>query len=59
MDIAEQSRFETIKAKSEGHDAPILLGYSFFVIVLLVAIYFGSMPSGITPGDLATITIFP
>ena len=59
MEIAEQSRFETIKAKSEGHDATILLGYSIFAIVLLIAIYFGSMSSGIAPGDLASMAVFP
>ena len=59
MEIAELSRFKTVKSEVRGHDVTILLGYSIFAIVLLIAIYFDSMSSGIAPGDLASITVFP
>jgi hypothetical protein len=59
MEIAEQSRIETVKSAIRNHDATTLFGYSIFAIVLLIAIYFGSMSSGIAPGDLASTTVFP
>ena len=59
MEIVQQTRFQTTQPVVRSYDVTILLGYSFFVIVLLIAIYFGSMSSGITPGDLATMTVFP
>jgi hypothetical protein len=59
MEIAEQRRFKTVKGEVRRRDATILLGYSILAIVLLIAIYFGSMSSGIAPGDLASMTVFP
>jgi hypothetical protein len=59
MEIAEQGRFETVESEVRHRDATILLGYSIFAIVLLIAICFGSMSSGIAPGDLASMTVFP
>jgi hypothetical protein len=56
MEIAEQSR---VKSAVRDHDATILLGYLMFAVVLLIAIYFGSISSGIAPGDFASMTVFP
>jgi hypothetical protein len=33
--------------------------YPAFAIVLLFAIYLGSVSSGTAPSDLATLTVFP
>jgi hypothetical protein len=57
MEIAGQTRI-TAQNEVKNHDAMILLGYSIFASVLLIAIYLGSMSSGIAPGDLASMTVF-
>ena len=59
MAIAEQRRLKTVKDEVRHRDATIFLGYSIVAIVLLIAIYFDSMSSGIAPGDLASMTVFP
>jgi hypothetical protein len=59
MEIAEQTRFEITQRQVKNHDAMILLGYSISAIVLLIAIYFGSMSSGTAPSDLASMIVFP
>jgi GNAT superfamily N-acetyltransferase len=59
MEIAQQARLETAERGVRGHDVTILFGYSFFAIVLLLGIYFGSMSSGTALGDLASMTVLP
>jgi hypothetical protein len=59
MEIAQQARLETAQSGVKGHDVTILAGYSFFAIVLLLGIYFGSMSSGTALGDFASMTVFP
>jgi hypothetical protein len=59
MEIAQRTRFETAQRKVRSYDATILLGYAAFAIVLLAGIYWGSVSSGIAPGDLASMTVFP
>jgi hypothetical protein len=58
MQIAEQRSFKTVKDEVRHRDATILLGYSIFAIVLL-AICFATTSSGIAPGDLASMAVFP
>jgi hypothetical protein len=58
MEIAEQTRF-TAQSEVKNHNAMIFLGYSIFAIVLLTAIYFGSMSSGTAPSDFASMILFP
>jgi hypothetical protein len=59
MEIAQRTKFETAQRKVRSYDAAILLGYAAFGIVLLAGIYWGSVSSGIAPGDLASMTVFP
>jgi hypothetical protein len=59
MEIAQHSKFETAQGEVRSHDMTILLGYAAFAIVLLIAIYLGSMSSGTAPGDFATMIVFP
>jgi hypothetical protein len=59
MAIAKQSRFDAVQGEVKNYDLTILLGYSAFASLLLIAIYFGSLSSGTPPGDLATMTVFP
>jgi hypothetical protein len=59
MEIAQHRKFETAQAEIGSHDITILFGYAAFAIVLLIAIYLGSMSSGTAPGDFATMGVFP
>jgi len=58
MEIAEQRSFKTVKGEVRHRDAAIFLGYSIFAMVLL-AICFATTSSGMAPGDLASMTVFP
>jgi hypothetical protein len=59
MAISEQARLETIQRTARSRDPAILLGYAIFAIVLMIAIYLGSMSSGTAPVDFASMTVFP
>jgi hypothetical protein len=58
-EIAEQTRFDVTKREVRNHDATILVGYSILAIVLLIAIYFGSLSAGTAPSDFTSMTAFP
>jgi hypothetical protein len=59
MAIAQRTKFETAQHEVRSHDVTVILGYTAFAILLLIAMYFGSMSSGTAPGDFATMTVFP
>jgi hypothetical protein len=59
MAIVQQTGFETAPSELKSYDATIMVGYAAFAIVLLVAIYFASMSSGMAPNEFATMTVFP
>jgi len=59
MEIAQRTRFEIAEREVRSHDVTIMLGFTAFALLLATAIYFDSMSSGIAPGDLATMTVFP
>jgi hypothetical protein len=59
MEIAEQTRFDVTLRPIKNRDAIVLLGYSMFAIVLLIAIYIGSMSSGTAAADFASMIVFP
>ena len=59
MEIAEQTRFDVAQRQVKSRDAIVLLGYSMFAIVLLIAIYIGSMSSGTAAADFASMIVFP
>jgi hypothetical protein len=59
MSIAQQSGFEVAPTRLPNYDVQIQVGYAAFAIILLVAIYLGSMSSGTAPGDSAVMTVLP
>jgi hypothetical protein len=59
MGIAQQTILRPAQGEGRSYDVTIMLGYAAFAIVLLFAIYFDSMSSGIAPDELASITVFP
>ena len=59
MAIVQQTGFETSQSDLKSYDSTILVGYAAFAIVLLIAIYFDSMSSGMATNEFATMTVFP
>jgi hypothetical protein len=59
MEIAQRTKFETGEHEVRSQDLTIMLGYVAFAVLLLIAMYLGSMASGTAPGDFATMTVFP
>jgi hypothetical protein len=59
MEIVQPTKFATTQREVKSHDGTIMLGYLAIAIVLLIAIYLGSLSSGTAPGDFATMTVFP
>ena len=59
MEIVQRTRIETAQREVRTYDATILLGYAAFAVVLLIAVFLGSLSSGTAPGDFATMTVFP
>ena len=60
MGIAGQTHFDLTQRQVKNHGAMIFLGYSIFPIALLIAaIYFDSISSGMAPGDFASMVAFP
>jgi hypothetical protein len=59
MSITQQNSFEIAPNRNQNYDVQIQVGYAAFAIILLVAIYLGSMSSGTAPGDFAVMTVLP
>jgi hypothetical protein len=59
MELAQQVRLASTKSDVRSRDLSIILGYSAFAIVLLIAIYLAAGQSGTSPFDFANMTVFP
>ena len=59
MALAQQVRLTATKNDERSHDTAILLGYSIFAIVMVIAIYLASGRSGTDIADFANMTVFP
>jgi hypothetical protein len=59
MELTQKVRLTAPKRDSRSYDLAILLGYSAFAILLMVAIYFAASGPGTTTADLATMGAFP
>jgi hypothetical protein len=59
MEIVQRAQLKTAQREVRSHDVTIVMSYAAFVIVLLIAIYFGAFSPGTAPGDFATMTVFP
>jgi len=58
MALAQQVRL-TGKSDERNHDTAILLGYSIFAIVMVIAIYPASGGSGTEIAGLVNMSAFP
>ncbi len=59
MALAQQVRLTATKSDERNHDTAILLGYSIFAIVMVIAIYLASGGSGTDIADFANMSAFP
>jgi hypothetical protein len=61
MEVAEQftAQRQIKNREVKNYDMSILLGYSIFAIVFLIAVYFDSLSPGTALGDFASTTVFP
>ena len=59
MQIAEQTRFKTIRREARNIDATLIIGYAIAAIMLTIGIYLGSMSPGTTPVDIASMIVLP
>jgi hypothetical protein len=59
MSITQQNSFEIAPNRDQNYDVQIQVGYAAFAIMLLIAIYLGSIAAGAAPGDFAAMTVFP
>jgi hypothetical protein len=59
MELTQKVRLTAPKSDSRSYDLTILLRYSAFAILLMVAIYFAASGPGTTAADLAAMGVFP
>jgi hypothetical protein len=59
MALAQQVRLSATKSDERNRDTAILLGYSIFAIVMVIAIYLASGGSGTDIADFANMSAFP
>jgi hypothetical protein len=60
MALAQQVRLaSTTKADVRSRDMSIILGYSIFALVTLLAIYLAAGGPGTASADLANMVVFP
>jgi hypothetical protein len=59
MELAQQVRIASAKADVRGRDISIILGYSIFALVMLLAIYFAAGGPGTAEADFANMVVFP
>jgi hypothetical protein len=59
MALAQQVRLTATKGSERNYDMTILLGYSIFAIVMVIATYLASAGPGTEAVDFANMTVFP
>jgi hypothetical protein len=59
MALAQQVRLTAAKGDERNRDMTILLGYSIFAIIAMIAIYLASGGPGTDVADFATMSAFP
>jgi hypothetical protein len=59
MELTQQVRHGAVKGEGRNHDMTIILGYSILAVLMLMAIVLASGGPGVSPEDLASMTVFP
>jgi hypothetical protein len=59
MALAQQVRLSATRSGERSHDMTILLGFSVFAIVMVIAICLASGGAGTDVADFASMSVFP
>lgn len=59
MELAHQASHGIAKREDRTHDMTIILGYSALAVLMLLAIVLAFGGPGVSPEDLASMTVFP
>jgi len=59
MELAQQVRHTAVKGEGRNREMSIILGYSILAILMLLAIVLAFGGPGVSPEDLASMTVFP
>lgn len=60
MEITGQTHFDITQRQVKNHGTMVFLGYLVFPIALVIAaLYFDSLTSGMAPADFASMVAFP
>ena len=59
MELAQQVAHQVVKHGERNHEMTIILGYSILAVAMLMAIVLAFGGPGVSPEDLASMTVFP
>jgi len=59
MEFAQQIRHGVAKTEVRSREMTIILGYSLLAVLMLMAIVLAFGAPGVSPEDLASMTVFP
>ena len=59
MELAQQVAQRIVKRDEPSHEMTIILGYSILAVSMLMAIVLAFGGPGVSPEDLASMTVFP
>ena len=59
MELAQQVAHRVVKRDERNHEMTIILGYSILAVLMLMAIVLAFGGPGVSPEDLASMTVFP
>jgi hypothetical protein len=59
MEVAQQIRHGVAKTEVRSREMTIILGYSLLAVLMLMAIVVAFGGPGVSPEDLASMTVFP
>ena len=59
MELAQQVAHRVVKRGERNHEMTIILGYSILAVLMLMAIVLAFGGPGVSPEDLASMTVFP
>jgi hypothetical protein len=59
MELAQQSRQTSVGSDERNYELSIILGYSIFAVLMLIALVLAFGQPGVSIEDLASMTVFP
>jgi hypothetical protein len=59
MELAQQVAHRVVKSDERNRDMTVILGYSILAVLMLMAIVLAFGGPGVSPEDLASMSVFP